>query len=99
MVSAKNFAMTFFQNLVCVILAGLITYYLAAVIGSFYCGTIGGCSAGLTSLDFTTAMGLLLGYFIFIPSVLVVFGTRGKYWWILIFTLPVLALLIYISGR
>ena len=89
----------FFQNLACVIFAGLITYLLSTFAGSLYCEVIGGCSAGLASLDFTTAMGLLVGYFLFIPLILALLGTSGRTWWAIGLILPILGLSIYIGVR
>ncbi len=97
--SGKKLGFVFFQNLFCVIFAGLITYLFSPFVGSFYCRVVGGCSAGLASLDFTTAMGLLVGYFLFIPLVLTLFGTNGRNWWMIGLILTILGLSIYIGVR
>lgn len=90
---------TFIQNTTCVLMAALTSYYFSSVIGEFYCGTIENCSAGLASVDFSSIIGLLLGYFFFIPSILISFGSGGKKWWIILLILPILIWAIYAGIR
>ncbi len=99
MTSVRNLGRAFLQDFFCVILAGLSTYYLSAFIGSFYCNAIGNCSAGVASVDFTVVMGLLLGYLLFVPLFLRLFGSTSKNWWIAVLTLPIFVFLIYTEIR
>ena len=45
------------------------------------------------------AMGLLLGYFLFVPLFLGLFGTKGKNWWTAVLTLPIFVWAIYMDVR
>lgn len=94
-----SYIRSFFQNLVCVILAGVVAYYLSVFTGSLYCNRVGNCSAGIASVDFTAVMGLLLGYFLFVPIFLALFGAKGKNWWIAVLTLPIFTWTIYMDIR
>src|SRR3989344_2586456 len=88
-----------FQNLTCVLVAGIAAYYFSTIVGSFYCNIFGNCSAGIASVNFSAVVGLLLGYFIFVPFLLTIFGARGKNWWVVASTTPLFMWAIYMDIR
>lgn len=89
-----------FQNILCLLFAGVLIYVFTGFAGRIYCSTVGGgCSAGLASANFAPLMGLIVSYFFFIPFSFSLFGSRGKHFWAAIFTAPVLLGLLYIDSR
>jgi hypothetical protein len=91
--------MSILKNILCVIVAAPLAFALSSFLGSLYCNSVGGCSAGIAAVNFAPIVGLMLGYFFLVPFLMSSLNTSGKYWWIVIFTMPILGWALYIDTR
>ncbi len=84
----------FIQNLLCVLAALGLAYYLAAPVQNFYCTNIGYCSGGFFGFDLSILLWLVALYTTFTVFLLVIFGDRFRYWWIMAALAPLILILI-----
>lgn len=75
-------------NIVCVVVALLLGYYLAAPLQNFYCANIGTCTGGFFGFDLGVLIWMVLTYGFFVTAFLTALGGRRKYWWIGISLIP-----------
>lgn len=77
-----------FRDLLCVIIAAGLAYYLAAPVQDFYCANISQCTGGFFGFDLGILVWIVFLYIFFATILLTVLGGRYKYWWIGISLLP-----------
>lgn len=70
------------RNLILVIAALVIPYYLATPVQDFYCANIGTCTGGFFGFDLGILIWMMLIYAFCSTVLLTIFGGKNKYWWI-----------------
>ena len=103
MFNRKKYLIAILRNSICVILALIVTYLLSIFIGNFIgrveCSLLGYCSSGFADIDLGPIAGLVIGYFLFVPLLLISFGGIGKYWWAIIIIIPSVLVALFLGFR
>lgn len=76
------------QNVSCVVVALILTYFLSEPVQNFYCSNIGRCTGGFFGFDLSIVLWVSITYTFFVTFVLTGFGDRLRYWWITILLIP-----------